>query len=189
MGVTRFGRLSRSLKFVAYIRHASHLGNRPDNGQVSPDPSEGSGTNSFKPPLASPTEGRPRGPGSWSSLAIPFNGLIPAPLSSHGVDYRTIKISSTKMHRTVVAFSGISECGTIRPSMNIRKRAKPRGQRRHPGREKYSDLELSLGHPGCHEDLHKGRVPVSATIGDLDFKPGTASLAALGAAASGAQVH
>ena len=36
-------------------------------------------------------------------------------------------------------------------------------------------------------DLAKGRVPVSATIGDLDFKPGTASLAALGAAASGAQ--
>jgi (5-formylfuran-3-yl)methyl phosphate synthase len=36
-------------------------------------------------------------------------------------------------------------------------------------------------------DLAKGRVPVSATIGDLDFKPGTASLAALGAATSGAQ--
>ncbi|HOT07859.1 MAG TPA: (5-formylfuran-3-yl)methyl phosphate synthase [Methanotrichaceae archaeon] len=31
-----------------------------------------------------------------------------------------------------------------------------------------------------------GRVPVSATIGDLPFKPGTASLAALGAAISGA---
>ena len=31
-----------------------------------------------------------------------------------------------------------------------------------------------------------GRVPVSATIGDFDFKPGTASLAALGAAFSGA---
>jgi (5-formylfuran-3-yl)methyl phosphate synthase len=36
-------------------------------------------------------------------------------------------------------------------------------------------------------DLANGRVPVSATIGDLDFKPGTASLAALGAATSGAQ--
>ena len=35
-------------------------------------------------------------------------------------------------------------------------------------------------------DLSGGRVPVSATIGDLDFKPGTASLAALGAASSGA---
>src|SRR5512136_1238885 len=35
-------------------------------------------------------------------------------------------------------------------------------------------------------DLAKGRVPVSATIGDLEFKPGTASLAALGAAVSGA---
>ncbi len=35
-------------------------------------------------------------------------------------------------------------------------------------------------------DLAASRVPVSATIGDLDFKPGTASLAALGAAASGA---
>lgn len=35
-------------------------------------------------------------------------------------------------------------------------------------------------------DLAGGRTPVSATIGDLDFKPGTASLAALGAAASGA---
>ena len=35
-------------------------------------------------------------------------------------------------------------------------------------------------------DLAKGRIPVSATIGDLDFKPGTASLAALGAASSGA---
>jgi uncharacterized protein (UPF0264 family) len=35
-------------------------------------------------------------------------------------------------------------------------------------------------------DLVKGRVPVSATIGDLEFKPGTASLAALGAAVSGA---
>ncbi len=35
-------------------------------------------------------------------------------------------------------------------------------------------------------DLAAGRVPVSATIGDLEFKPGTASLAALGAAASGA---
>jgi hypothetical protein len=35
-------------------------------------------------------------------------------------------------------------------------------------------------------DLAGGRVPVSATIGDLDFKPGTASLAALGAAVSGA---
>ncbi|HIH70379.1 (5-formylfuran-3-yl)methyl phosphate synthase [Methermicoccus shengliensis] len=31
-----------------------------------------------------------------------------------------------------------------------------------------------------------GRVPVSATIGDFEFKPGTASLAALGAAVSGA---
>jgi uncharacterized protein (UPF0264 family) len=36
-------------------------------------------------------------------------------------------------------------------------------------------------------DLARGRVPVSATIGDLDFKPGTASLAALGAAVSGAE--
>ncbi len=35
-------------------------------------------------------------------------------------------------------------------------------------------------------DLVCGKVPVSATIGDLDFKPGTSSLAALGAAASGA---
>ena len=35
-------------------------------------------------------------------------------------------------------------------------------------------------------DLAKGRIPVSATIGDLEFKPGTASLAALGAASSGA---
>jgi uncharacterized protein (UPF0264 family) len=34
--------------------------------------------------------------------------------------------------------------------------------------------------------LAKGKVPVSATIGDLDYKPGTASLAALGAAVSGA---
>ncbi len=36
-------------------------------------------------------------------------------------------------------------------------------------------------------DLADGRVPVSATIGDLEFKPGTASLAALGAAAAGAE--
>ncbi len=35
-------------------------------------------------------------------------------------------------------------------------------------------------------DLAGGRVPISATIGDLEFKPGTASLAALGAAFSGA---
>ncbi|HQJ62457.1 MAG TPA: (5-formylfuran-3-yl)methyl phosphate synthase [Methanothrix soehngenii] len=35
-------------------------------------------------------------------------------------------------------------------------------------------------------DLARGRVPVSATIGDMEFKPGTASLAALGAASSGA---
>ncbi|WP_369425376.1 (5-formylfuran-3-yl)methyl phosphate synthase [Methanothrix sp.] len=35
-------------------------------------------------------------------------------------------------------------------------------------------------------ELVAGRVPVSATIGDLPFKPGTASLAALGAAVSGA---
>jgi len=35
-------------------------------------------------------------------------------------------------------------------------------------------------------ELARGCAPVSATIGDLDFKPGTASLAALGAAASGA---
>jgi len=35
-------------------------------------------------------------------------------------------------------------------------------------------------------DLVDGRVPVSATIGDLDFKPGTASLVALGAAVAGA---
>jgi len=35
-------------------------------------------------------------------------------------------------------------------------------------------------------ELVGGRVPVSATIGDLDYKPGTASLAALGAAFSGA---
>jgi len=32
-----------------------------------------------------------------------------------------------------------------------------------------------------------GTVPVSATIGDLNYKPGTASLAALGAAAAGAE--
>lgn len=36
-------------------------------------------------------------------------------------------------------------------------------------------------------DLAMGQIPVSATIGDLDFKPGTASLAALGAAFSGAE--
>jgi uncharacterized protein (UPF0264 family) len=36
-------------------------------------------------------------------------------------------------------------------------------------------------------DLAAGRVPVSATIGDLDYKPGTASLAALGAAFAGAE--
>jgi uncharacterized protein (UPF0264 family) len=35
-------------------------------------------------------------------------------------------------------------------------------------------------------DLTESKVPVSATIGDLDYKPGTASLAALGAAVSGA---
>lgn len=35
-------------------------------------------------------------------------------------------------------------------------------------------------------DLVNGTVPVSATIGDLQYKPGTASLAALGAAVSGA---
>lgn len=35
-------------------------------------------------------------------------------------------------------------------------------------------------------DLARGKVPVSATIGDLEFKPGTSSLAALGAAFSGA---
>ncbi len=35
-------------------------------------------------------------------------------------------------------------------------------------------------------DIARGKVPVSATIGDLDYKPGTASLAALGAAVSGA---
>lgn len=35
-------------------------------------------------------------------------------------------------------------------------------------------------------DLAECKVPVSATIGDLDYKPGTASLAALGAAVSGA---
>jgi uncharacterized protein (UPF0264 family) len=36
-------------------------------------------------------------------------------------------------------------------------------------------------------ELAAGRVPVSATIGDMDFKPGTASLAALGAALAGAE--
>jgi len=36
------------------------------------------------------------------------------------------------------------------------------------------------------KELAGDRMPVSATIGDLDFKPGTASLAALGAAVSGA---
>jgi uncharacterized protein (UPF0264 family) len=35
-------------------------------------------------------------------------------------------------------------------------------------------------------NLANGMVPVSATIGDLDYKPGTASLAALGAAVCGA---
>ena len=35
-------------------------------------------------------------------------------------------------------------------------------------------------------DMARGIVPISATIGDLDYKPGTASLAALGAAFSGA---
>ncbi|MCJ7444636.1 MAG: (5-formylfuran-3-yl)methyl phosphate synthase [Methanotrichaceae archaeon] len=35
-------------------------------------------------------------------------------------------------------------------------------------------------------DLARGKVSISATIGDLDYKPGTASLAALGAAFSGA---
>ena len=35
-------------------------------------------------------------------------------------------------------------------------------------------------------ELVAGKVPVSATIGDLEFKPGTASLAALGAAMVGA---
>ena len=35
-------------------------------------------------------------------------------------------------------------------------------------------------------DLARGRAPLSATIGDLNYKPGTASLAALGAAFSGA---
>jgi uncharacterized protein (UPF0264 family) len=36
------------------------------------------------------------------------------------------------------------------------------------------------------KELASGKIPVSATIGDLEFKPGTASLAALGAAVSGA---
>jgi len=36
-------------------------------------------------------------------------------------------------------------------------------------------------------ELASGKVPVSATIGDLEFKPGTASLAALGAAVAGAE--
>jgi uncharacterized protein (UPF0264 family) len=36
------------------------------------------------------------------------------------------------------------------------------------------------------KDMASGKVPVSATIGDLEYKPGTASLAALGAAVSGA---
>lgn len=36
-------------------------------------------------------------------------------------------------------------------------------------------------------DVARGIAPVSATIGDLPFKPGTASLAALGAAVSGAE--
>jgi uncharacterized protein (UPF0264 family) len=36
-------------------------------------------------------------------------------------------------------------------------------------------------------DLASGRKPVSATIGDMDYKPGTASLAALGAAFAGAE--
>ena len=36
-------------------------------------------------------------------------------------------------------------------------------------------------------ELASGKVPVSAAIGDFDFKPGTASLAALGAAYSGAE--
>jgi uncharacterized protein (UPF0264 family) len=36
-------------------------------------------------------------------------------------------------------------------------------------------------------ELANGKVPVSATIGDLEFKPGTASLAALGAAVAGAE--
>ena len=35
-------------------------------------------------------------------------------------------------------------------------------------------------------EVSAGRLPVSATIGDFDYKPGTASLAALGAAFSGA---
>jgi uncharacterized protein (UPF0264 family) len=35
-------------------------------------------------------------------------------------------------------------------------------------------------------DMARGIVPISATIGDLDYKPGTASLAALGAAICGA---
>ena len=35
-------------------------------------------------------------------------------------------------------------------------------------------------------EVSSGRVPISATIGDFDYKPGTASLAALGAAFSGA---
>lgn len=35
-------------------------------------------------------------------------------------------------------------------------------------------------------ELADGKVPVSAAIGDFDYKPGTASLAALGAAVSGA---
>jgi len=52
-------------------------------------------------------------------------------------------------------------------------------------------LEGSLGanFPWAIKEVVKlagGRVPVSATIGDLDYKPGTASLAALGAAFSGA---
>lgn len=36
-------------------------------------------------------------------------------------------------------------------------------------------------------ELVDGKVPVSATIGDFNYKPGTASLAALGAAHSGAE--
>ena len=36
-------------------------------------------------------------------------------------------------------------------------------------------------------EVAAGKLPVSATIGDFDYKPGTASLAALGAAFSGAE--
>jgi uncharacterized protein (UPF0264 family) len=114
-----------------------------------------------------------------------------APFSAHGMDNSTIKYIEDEDASHDCSFRDWMNMRLLVSPMNIDEaRAALAGGADIIDVKNPKEGSLGANFPWAIRavaDLARGRVPVSATIGDLEFKPGTASLAALGAAASGAE--